>query len=88
MRAAPDALVMVHLDMLTAVFDRRSAQTHLLAAPLPEILSVMEAAPLRLSAVISALAAQYDLTAENDDLEPVIEARLNELLALRLVERV
>jgi PqqD family protein of HPr-rel-A system len=62
-RAAPAAaLHCVELDALTAVFDRRSGQTHLLAAPLPELLEALGSGDWTLSDFARHLADQFDLT--------------------------
>ena len=78
-------LVVEPLDSLTALFDRASGQTHLLAAPSPEILTALSDAPATAAELVARLAAKFDLSAEGDALA-VIVARLDELAALGLVE--
>jgi PqqD family protein of HPr-rel-A system len=73
----------VPLDTLTAVFDRASGQTHLLASPLPEILDALDVGPVTAADLTARLAASFDLEAE--DAEATIAARLTELAALGLV---
>lgn len=79
-----DRLVVEPLDSLTALFDRASGQTHLLAAPSPEILAALNGASAAAPKLVERLAAQFDLSAEGDALAVVI-ARLDELAALGLV---
>lgn len=81
----PDRLNVEPLDSLTALFDRASGQTHLLAAPSPEILAVLSDAPATAAELVERLAARFDLSVEGDALA-VIVARLDELAALGLVE--
>ena len=85
---APPAgrLVVEPLDTLIAVFDRASGQTHLLAAPLPEILECLADGPVALDGLLDRLAVRFDLSAEGDAAQ-VVAARLEELAALGLVER-
>lgn len=54
-------LVRVELDALTAVYDRRSGQTHLLASPLPEMLEALGEAEWTLADFAAALANNFDL---------------------------
>lgn len=84
--AAPEHLLRVSLDTLTAVYDRRSGQTHLLAAPLPELIDALGNQDWLLGDFATHLAAEYDLSAENGDTAATIAARLDELAALGLVE--
>lgn len=90
--APPDALACVPLDALTLVYDCRSAQTHLLATPLPEILAAMGGQWWRISDFAAHLAAEFDLTGDSAaeapaaDQRAVIAARLHELAQLGLVE--
>lgn len=83
-RAVPaEARIMVPLDSLTAVYHRASAQSHLLASPLPEILSALGAEPATAAMLAVRLADAFDLEAE--DAEASLAARLEELAALGLV---
>jgi PqqD family protein of HPr-rel-A system len=69
----------VLLDALVAIYDRRSGATHLVAAPVPEILTALE----RGEASLGQLAARLDADEEQ---EALVE-RLDELVATGLVER-
>lgn len=60
--AAAADLVRVELDELTAVFDRRSGQTHLLASPLPEMLDALGDAEWALAAFVEHLASDFEIS--------------------------
>lgn len=76
-----DALIAVELDALTALFHRPSGITHLVAAPVPEILAVLREA-MTADDLLAALARDYDLA----DPDPAaLAARLDELVASGLV---
>lgn len=82
--APPDALRVEPLDGLQAIFDRRSGVTHLVAEPAPELLAGL-AGPTTANELMVRLTAEYDLA----DPDPAsLAARLDELLAAGLVERV
>ncbi|MCC2975497.1 HPr-rel-A system PqqD family peptide chaperone [Sphingomonas sp. PL-96] len=83
---APPAgvLRLVSLDELTALYHRASGQTHLVAAPVPEILEALGGAPATLPELLARLAARYDLADADPD---ALEARLVELVSLGLVRR-
>jgi PqqD family protein of HPr-rel-A system len=79
-RADPPALLrVVQLDSLTAIYHRRSGQTHLVGEPVPEILD--------------ALAVEGDLPqilmrlgiADSADTRDALAARLGEMVATGLV---
>ncbi len=81
---AADRLLTRPLDSLTAVFDRLSGQTHLLAAPLPEILDVLGDGPADAPTVLARLAARYTMDAEAEA-AALLDERLHELAALGLI---
>jgi len=84
-RPAPaDALRVEALGELTAIFDRRSMQTHLVVSPMPEILALMGGEPCNAATLAERLAAAFDLEAEGDATAIVAE-RLHELAAMGLV---
>ncbi len=86
-RAASSSLLIVEpLDMFTAVFHRPSGVTHLLNEPAPQILEALADEALDMGALLARLAQTYDL-ADADGLA-VLQARLGELEAAGLVERV
>jgi PqqD family protein of HPr-rel-A system len=86
-RAAPaDALRVEPLGELTAIFDRRSMQTHLVVSPMPEILGAMGADACNAADLATRLAAAFDLYGD-DDVQPILAERLGELAAMGLVER-
>ena len=55
--APPEALRVEPLGDLTAIFDRRSMQTHLVVAPMPEILTAMADGPCDAEVLAERLAA-------------------------------
>lgn len=73
------------LDMMSALYDRRSGQTHLVAPPVPELLAMMQGGDASAGELVQRLAATYDLP-DGEDHVASVEARLNELVALGLVE--
>jgi PqqD family protein of HPr-rel-A system len=84
-RAAPSGtLVVAPLDVLTAIYHRASGQTHLMAAPAPEILAVLGEGEMSGDALLDRLRADYDLI--DADAE-ALAARLDELVETGLVER-
>ena len=82
--ASPDSLIVVPVDLLTAIYHRASGQTHLMASPAPEILQALAEAPLDAAALLAKLRADYDLVDADPD---VLLARLDELVETGLVER-
>lgn len=86
-RAAPaGALRIEPLGELTAIFDRRSMQTHLVVSPMPEILGAMCADACDAATLASRLAATFDL-GDGSDVQSILAERLGELAAMGLVER-
>ncbi|MDZ3831077.1 MAG: HPr-rel-A system PqqD family peptide chaperone [Sphingopyxis sp.] len=84
--AAPaDALRFEPLGELTAVFDRRSMQTHLVVTPMPEILAALGDGACRADALADRLARSFDLEAEGDAVA-ILSDRLAELARMGLVE--
>lgn len=84
--APPDALRIEPLGELTAIFDRRSMQTHLVAPPMPEILALLGSDMCDAATLADRLAAAFDLDTEGD-VRAIVAERLAELAALGLVER-
>ncbi|MES2987564.1 MAG: HPr-rel-A system PqqD family peptide chaperone [Pseudomonadota bacterium] len=81
--ANPKILRIVPLDALTLIYHRASGITHIVDAPVPEILTAL-AEPLDVDALLARLAADYDLI----DADPLaLAVRLDELAAAGLVER-
>jgi PqqD family protein of HPr-rel-A system len=85
-RAASAATLRIEpLDALTLIYHRASGITHIVDAPLPELLAVLADAPLTLDETLAALAAAHDLV---DPDAQALAARLGELVDAGLVERV
>ncbi len=84
-RAADRAsLRIVPLDVLTAIYHRVSGQTHIVEAPVPEILAALGDEVLDVNAILDRLARDYALV----DPDPAALAdRLEELAAAGLVTR-
>ncbi|SNS40587.1 HPr-rel-A system PqqD family peptide chaperone [Sphingopyxis indica] len=84
-RAAPkEALRVEPLGELTAIFDRRSVQTHLVVSPIPEILAAMGEKPCDAATLAARLAADFEVEAEGD-VRAIVAERLRELADLGLV---
>ncbi len=89
-RAEPaDARIVVALDAMTLIYQRRSGITHIVADPVPQILEAMatgtDSAPCDIALIAARLSALYDL-GDADEAKAVIAARLAELAELGLVE--
>ncbi len=82
--APPDALIVAPLDVLTAIYHRASGQTHLMAAPAPEILAALGTEEMTAGVLLDRLRADYDLV---DADAAALAARLDELVETGLVER-
>lgn len=82
--ASSDTLVVAPLDVLTAIYHRASGQTHLMAAPAPEILAVLAEGEMTGDALLGRLRADFDLV---DADAAALAARLDELVETGLVER-
>ena len=84
--APPDALRVEPLGELTAIFDRRSMQTHLVVSPMPEILDAMGADDCDAATLAARLAARFDFDG-GDDVQMILAERLSELAAMGMVAR-
>ncbi len=81
---AADARIVIALDEMTLIFQRRSGITHIVADPVPQILEAMGAAPCDIAAIAARLSARYDL-GDPAQVKAIIGARLAELAELGLV---
>jgi len=81
--AGSGALRSEPLDSLTAIFDRRSGQTHLLAAPLPEILEALAEGACTSATLVARLAERFDLSGGDD--RALLDERLAELVERGLI---
>ena len=84
--APPGALRIEPLGELTAIFDRRSMQTHLVVSPMPEMLEAMGADVCNSAALAERLAATFDIDG-GADIQQILGERLGELAAMGLVAR-
>lgn len=83
-RAAPaDTLRIEPLGELTAIFDRRSMQTHLVVAPLPEMLALMGEDPCDAALLARRLEIAFDL-GDVGDVRALVGERLAELAEMGL----
>lgn len=84
-RAAPAATLRIEpLDALTLIYHRASGITHLVDSPVPELLELL-AEPLTPDQALAALGELFDLVDPDAD---ALAARLDELVASGLVERI
>ena len=74
------------LDSLTAYYHRRSGVTHVVADPVPQILSVLHGKSLSVDALLLALISENELSIEKDT-RAALSERLDELCAVGLVLR-
>lgn len=82
--ADPATLRIVPLDALTLIYHRASGITHIVDAPVPEILAALAGEPMAVEPLLARLAEAYDLA----DADPMaLAARLDELATVGLVER-
>jgi PqqD family protein of HPr-rel-A system len=82
---ASDARIILPLDALTLIYQRRSGITHIVTEPVPQILEAMGCDMCDVRMVLTQLSQQFDL---GDDAHDVVAARLEELASLGLVERI
>ena len=84
-RAAPPAtLRIVPLDALTLIYHRASGITHIVDAPVPEIIEALGEEALSIDTLLARLSERFELA----DADPMALAiRLDELVAAGLVER-
>ena len=80
----PEALSLVALEGLTAIFHAPSGMTHVVAPPAPQILEALHAGPGDADAILARIAARYAVEGEG---VAAIAARLGELEAAGLVRR-
>jgi PqqD family protein of HPr-rel-A system len=81
----PDAVRVIELDGLTALFHRPSGMTHILAPPAPQILAALAGEAGDAEAVLRRIGEHFEI--EADDAAQAIAARLAELEAAGLVRR-
>jgi PqqD family protein of HPr-rel-A system len=87
-RAEPaNERIIMPLDAMTLIYQRRSGITHIVAEPVPEILAAMGENIVDAPLLAARLGAQFDL-GDRIEAKAIITARLEELAALGLVEAV
>ena len=82
-----DQLLVEPLDAITLIYQRRSGITHMVAEPVPEILTAMADKAVTAAILVAKLSDQFDLGTD-EDAEAVVAARLEELAELGLVHRI
>lgn len=82
--ASPATLRIVPLDALTLIYHRASGITHVVDAPVPEILEALGTRGLSVADLLKRLTADYDLI---DADHAALAMRLDELVVAGLVER-
>ena len=80
-----EAVLIVELDGLVALFHRPSGMTHILAPPAPQILQVLAGKAADVAGILKRVGEDFDIEAE--DAEAAVAARLSELEEAGLVRR-
>ena len=70
-----EAIRLIMLDGLSALYHRPSGTTHIVAPPAPEILEALQEGPADVAELLARLRARYDL-----------EERADEAIGIRLIE--
>jgi PqqD family protein of HPr-rel-A system len=87
-RAEPPArIVRRPLGAIDALYHCRSGATHLVAAPVPQILDALAEGPADLTALAARLALRFDLAEDAGAAQAALAERLAELCLLGLVHR-
>ena len=82
---APDQIIVERLGAIDALYHRRSGTTHLVAAPVPQILEALGEGATDVPGLLARLAACFDLDTADDEAKAALEQRLAELIDLGLV---
>lgn len=85
--AASEELIQHQLDSMTLIFQKSSGITHMVADPVPAILTVMGTDALTADDITGRLSDSYDLE-DGAAAADIVLARLAELSSLGLVEQV
>jgi len=83
----PEALVRMGLGAIDALYHRRSSATHLVAAPVPQILEALAEGPADAAGLRQRLSARFELADDEAEALAALRDRLTELEALGLVRR-
>ena len=75
-------------DDLFLLYHRPSGETHVLAPDMLAILAAIDGAPGSADEVLARLVRDHDLAVEDGDPGAIIAARLDELAALGLADRI
>ena len=86
-RAEPsEQTIRESLGAIDVLYHRRSGATHLVAAPVPQIMAALADGPADLDGLIARLSAQFELE-DGEDTRQALADRLDELAGLGLVHR-
>jgi PqqD family protein of HPr-rel-A system len=80
----PDQIISECLGAIDVLYHRRSGATHLIAAPVPQIIEALAQGPADLDTLMARLSARFEL-ADGDEARQALAARLAELAHLGLV---
>lgn len=86
--AARDAYVVRPVDDLTLVYHRPSGMTHVVSPAVVAILDLLHGRTLGIGEVCEQLAQHHYLDGEGDDIARVVTARLNEMAAMDIIDRI
>ncbi len=84
---SPDLLIVEPLDDMTLIYHRRSGITHMVTAPVPEILEAMGQELVDIATITARLSHQFEMEADASDVIAIVDSRLADMMALGLVER-
>ena len=76
----------VRIDGFAILYHRPSGMTHVVASPVPELLTAIAGDPADVAQIVARLGAEHEL-AGDDALEAIVAARIEELEAAGLVRR-
>ncbi|MBB4633000.1 HPr-rel-A system PqqD family peptide chaperone [Sphingosinicella soli] len=86
--AAREAYVVRPVDDLTLVYHRPSGMTHVVSPAVVAILDLLHERTLTGGEVCAQLAQDHDLDGEGDDIALVVSARLGEMAAMDIIDRI
>lgn len=81
-------LIIEPLDAMTLIYQRRSGLTHMVAEPIPEILTVMGSQPQTAEDTTRRLATEFDFGENTQVVVEIVASRLEDLAKLGILERV
>jgi PqqD family protein of HPr-rel-A system len=82
--ASAECFKITAFDGLSAIYDRGSGVTHVVADPIPQILQSLSGKSLSETVILEALAVEYDLP-DDQETRDALAARLDEMEKVGLV---